>query len=149
MIPELREGLYQYLISGGAFISLLGAGNLSYMHVKNNKDYPYCIFYQRQRNISPTQIIDSADKFPDPEVVFEIYTGSNDKVKESFVSPSEIEDLTEALISQLDLKDSTTIPIDNYYMANIELIDSVELKMKNNSTFGAAVFFRIILQKAR
>ena len=154
MIPQLQKALYTYLTGSGTFISLLGVGNLHPNYVvttEENPNFPYCVFYERQRISASVESIDSADQYPDPEIVFEIYTGSNTGVKEDAISGAQIRNLTEALISQLNLKDDSTIPIDNYQLLNIELIDSRKLMVnpKSNAVHVQTVFFRILLQTVR
>ena len=146
MIPELRTSLYTYLTSGGnPFITLLGAGNLKHKHVKNNRDYPYCVFMQ----VDQTRTIDSGVKLIDVEVVFMTYDGSNDGVKESSISASNVEATVQALDAMLDNQDKAFTLTGGYLLRSIKQITIGNTFELSNSVHGVLSTYLIKIQKVR
>ena len=145
MIPQLRTAIYTYLTSGGnPFITLLGAGNLKHKHPRNNKDFPFCVFEETSRE----RFIDSGSKYIQGTLTFKIYDGSNDGVKESSISASNLEATVEALDTMLDLKDKS-ITISGYQFVNLKTKSITNAPTTTNAVHGAICKYEFILLKAR
>lgn len=146
MIPELREALYQYLITpGNSFIAILGDGKLFHKRPLNNENFPYCTFEQTDRERS----IDSSNKFETVVVTFSIYDGSNDGVRESTISADRLEQLVEELDNLLDLKDQSDFSVANYSLLDINRQGLIPAPSESNSVIGAFVSYTFLLQKGR
>lgn len=145
MIKVFRKSLYAYLIGGSnPFITLLGAGNLSYKHPIGDKDFPYCFFTDTSKGRS----IDSGNKFIRGELTFMMYDGSNDKVKESTISADNLEDTVEALDDMLDLQENAFTVL-GYSLVQLKQKSISGAPTVSNSVHGAKLVYNYTLQKVR